>query len=112
MTSEQSQECYEHHMLLKGKLDKIERFIFGDAEHSDKISFVSKVNLMFDELGFIKRFLVGSILSIFGACIFLGQQLHKIDSSSTQISQYIDSTHSMELQITEIKTELANLRSK
>ena len=26
----QAQECFEHHMLLKGQLDRINHFLFGD----------------------------------------------------------------------------------
>ena len=108
--TEQSQECFEHHMCLKGKLDKIEGFLFGDTEHREQVSFVSKVNLMFNELAFIKKFLVGSVASIFCASLFIGQQLYKLDNSSTQISSYIDRSHHLELKITEMETQLANFK--
>ena len=46
----QAQECYEHHMLLKGQLERINHFLFGDPEHPDDLSVTAKVNLMFNVL--------------------------------------------------------------
>ena len=99
MQQEQSQECYEHHMLLKAHLDKINSFLFGDTEHSGEVSFVSKVTLMFDELKFIKQCLMCSILTILGGCIFLGQQLHQIDTTSKDLNSYIEHSQQMELKL-------------
>ena len=45
--TEQSKECFEHHMLLKKMLDEMRDFLFGDLKHTNDISFVSKVNLMY-----------------------------------------------------------------
>lgn len=52
----QAQECLEHHMLLKGQLDRINHFLFGDPEHPDDLSVTAKVNLMFNVLLEIKQF--------------------------------------------------------
>ena len=81
MHQEQSQECYNHHMLLKGQLEKITNFLFGSAEDGTEISFTSKVALMFDVLTLIKRLLIGSVFTIIGAGIFIGQELQKIKNA-------------------------------
>ncbi len=99
MQQEQSQECYEHHMLLKAHLDKINSFLFGDTEHSSEVSFVSKVTLMFDELKFIKQCLMCSIFTIIGGCIFLGQQLYQIDTTSKELNSYIEHSQQMEIKL-------------
>ena len=63
MKPEQSVECYEHHMLLKDKLENIEKefknlckncgdthaFLFGGINQSDgHLSFVDKVNMIYE----------------------------------------------------------------
>ena len=99
MKPEQSQECYEHHMLLKTTLDKITGFLFGNPEHGHEVSFVSKVNLMFDELSFIKKLLIGSVFTILGACVFIGQQLYKIDTDSQHLSAHLEQSKRIEMRL-------------
>lgn len=62
----QAQECLEHHMLLKGQLDRINHFLFGDPEHPDDLSVTAKVNLMFNVLLEIKRWAIGAVFTFAG----------------------------------------------
>lgn len=101
--TEQSKECFEHHMLLKKMLDEMHDFLFGDLKHTNDISFVSKVNLMFEELNFIKHVLIGSITAIIAACIFLGQQLYRIDTTSKNLNAYIENSKNMEIKIAQLE---------
>ena len=103
---EQSQECFEHHMLLKGQLDKINNFLFGNAEHGGEVSFVSKVNLMFDELKFIKQCLIYSIVTIFTAGVFLGQQLRQINISSQSLNTYMKQQQQTELRLVKLEAKM------
>lgn len=103
---EQSQECFEHHMLLKGHLDKINHFLFGDTEHGGEVSFVSKVNLMFDELKFIKQCLICSIATIFTAGVFLGQQLRQINISSQSLNTYMEQQQQIELRLVKLEAKM------
>ena len=57
----QAKECYEHHMLLKGQLDRINHFLFGDPEHPEDLTITAKVNLMFNVLLEIKRWAIGAV---------------------------------------------------
>lgn len=99
MKPEQSQECYEHHMLLKSTLDNISGFLFGSPEHGQEVSFVSKVNLMFSELEFIKKLLIGSVFTILGMCIFIGQQLYKIDNDSQHLNAHLEQAQKIEMRL-------------
>ncbi len=99
MKPEQSQECYEHHMLLKNTLTTITDFLFGSPEHGGEVSFVSKVNLMFEELAFIKKILIGSVFTILGACIFIGQELYKIDADSEYLNAHLEQSKKIEMRL-------------
>ncbi len=89
----QAQECYEHHMLLKGQLDKINHFLFGDPEHPDDLSVTAKVNLMFNVLLEIKRWAIGAVFTFAGCLIFLGSHFAKMDNISIKLDEFITQTH-------------------
>lgn len=112
MRQEQSHECFEHHMLLKGELTKISNFLFGCPEKGDEISFVSKVALMFDTLTLIKRMIIGSALTILGAAIFVGQQLKQIEVNSRALNAHLEQAHEMEKRITKLETAYVNSPDK
>lgn len=102
MLQQQSQECFEHHMLLKESLEKIHDFLFGSPERSTEVSFVSKVNLMFDELKFIKQCLICSIITVLGTCIFIGKQLHKLEI----LSAYMERQQQIEFQLAKLEVQI------
>ena len=99
----QAKECFEHHMMLKGSLEKINHFLFGSPERGNEVSFVSKVNLMFDELKFIKQSLVASIFIILSACIFLGKQLYQLEINSRNLNAYMEKQQQIELRLAQLE---------
>lgn len=106
MPAEQSHECFEHHMLLKDKLEKIHNFLFGSPEHGGDVSFVSKVNLMFEELKFIKQCIVLSLITIFSAGVFLGKQLHQLNSTSQSLNAYMERQQQIEYRLVQLETRI------
>ena len=88
----QAQECYEHHMLLKGQLDRINHFLFGDPEHPDELAITAKVNLMFNVLLEIKRWAIGAVFTFAGCLIFLGSHFTKMDSIALKLDEHIKQT--------------------
>lgn len=97
MTEEQNQpvqakECYEHHMLLKGQLDRINHFLFGDPEHPEELTITNKVNLMFNVLLEIKRWAIGAVFTFAGCLIFLGSHFAKMDNIAEKLDTHIRQT--------------------
>lgn len=88
----QAQECYEHHMLLKGQLDRINHFLFGDPEHPDDLSVTAKVNLMFKVMLEIKRWAIGAVFTFAGCLIFLGSHFAKMDNIAIKLDEHIKQT--------------------
>lgn len=88
----QAQECYEHHMLLKGQLNRINKFLFGDPDHPDDLSVTAKVNLMFNVLLEIKRWAIGAVFTFAGCLIFLGSHFAKIDNIAEKLDSHIRQT--------------------
>ncbi len=88
----QAQECYEHHMLLKGQLDRINHFLFGDPDHPEELSVTAKVNLMFNVLLEIKKWAIASVFTFAGCLIFLGSHFAKMDNISFKLDEFIKQT--------------------
>ena len=88
----QAKECFEHHMLLKGQLDRINKFLFGDPDHPDDLSVTAKVNLMFNVLLEIKRWAIGAVFTFAGCLIFLGSHFAKMDNIAEKLDQHIRQT--------------------
>lgn len=104
----QAQECYEHHMLLKGQLDRINHFLFGDPEHPDELAITAKVNMMFNVLLEIKRWAVGAVFTFAGCLIFLGSHFAKMDNIALKLDEHIQQTHSS---IQSIEKRLTNVEA-
>ncbi len=64
---------------MQQKINEIYNFLFGSPLNPEKISFVSKVNLMFEELGFLKKTLIASITSILIFTFYMGQKINTLD---------------------------------
>lgn len=103
MQQEQSQECYEHHMLLKDELSRINHFLFGGPEKGDSISFVSKVALMFDTLNLIKRLIIGSVITVISVSIFVGQKLQKIDDNAVILEAQVEHSRQVDIRLTKLE---------
>ena len=104
----QAQECLEHHMLLKGQLDRINHFLFGDPEHPDDLSVTAKVNLMFNVLLEIKRWAIGAVFTFAGCLIFLGSHFAKMDNITIKLDEHIKQTDSA---IQSLEKRLVNVES-
>ena len=89
----QAQECYQHHMLLKGQLDRINHFLFGDPEHPEELTITNKVNLMFNVLLEIKRWAIGAVFTFAGCLIFLGSHFAKMDNIAEKLDLHIQRTN-------------------
>lgn len=124
--TEQPDKCFEHHMLLKGVLEelkndfqcwksnceKIQCFFFGGMQQAQKgeLSFVDKVNLLYDNQTKSRAFLM-SFIGIFGTLIIgsfvaLGVQLNKIDNTVNTLARVVEKQQTIEVQIAEIKAKL------
>ena len=88
----QAKECYEHHMLLKGQLDRINHFLFGDPEHPEDLTITAKVNLMFNVLLEIKRWAISAVFTFAGCLIFLGSHFAKMDNIAEKLENHIKQT--------------------
>ncbi len=110
MKQEQPDECYKHHMLLKKMLDEMHDFLFGDLKHTNDVSFVSKVNLMFQELNFIKHILIGSITAILAGCLFIGRQLYCIEETSKNLNSYMENSKTMEIKLAQIEEKIKGIK--
>lgn len=104
----QAQECYEHHMLLKRQLDRINNFLFGDPDHPDELSVTAKVNLMFKVLLEIKKWAIASVFTFAGCLIFLGSHFAKMDNITLKLDEHIRRTdnrmQSLESRVSNIET--------
>ena len=77
----QSQECHEQHSALK-----------------------TKVELLFDEIKFVKQFLIGSMFIVFSFFFYAGQQMNKIDTAYAQLNNHIEEAKSYEIRLTRLET--------
>ncbi len=103
-----TKECYEHHMLLKGQLDRINHFLFGDPEHPDELTITAKVNLIFNILLEIKKWAIASVFTFAGCLIFLGSHFAKMDNIALKLDEFIAQTHT---QIESLDRRLTNLET-
>lgn len=103
MQQEQSKECFEHHMLLKEEVGRINHFLFGCPEKGDEVSFVSKVALMFDTLNLIKRLIIGSAVTVLGVGIFVGQKLQEIDNNSKVLEAQVEYVKQIDIRVTKLE---------
>lgn len=104
----QAQECFEHHMLLKGQLDRINHFLFGDPDHPDDLAITTKVNLMFNVLLEIKRWAIGAVFTFAGCLIFLGSHFAKMDNLALKLDEHIKQTDNRIVSIDKRVTNLEN----
>lgn len=76
----QSQECHEQHTALK-----------------------TKVELLFDEIKFVKQFLIGSMFIIFSFFFYAGQQMNKLDTVYSQLNTHIEASKTYEIRLTRLE---------
>ena len=91
--------CYEHHKLLKKELDDLKGLLFGDIDHSDAPSLMTKVNLLYDVLKYIIALSITSIGVILGAVFYMGGQLNQLDHTSKAIEAHMQEAKQIEMRI-------------
>lgn len=91
--------CYEHHKLLKKELDDLKGLLFGDVEHSEQPSLMTKVNLLYDVLKYIIALSITSIGVILGAVFYMGGQLNQLDHTSKAIEAHLEEAKQIEIRI-------------
>lgn len=137
MKPEQSIECYEHHMLLKNKLENIERefknlckncgdthaFLFGGINQSDgHLSFVDKVNMIYEtqakmieaqEKGrkFFENCFLTFCLFIIGGFVGLGVKIATIDYNSSNLNALSEKVQILAENDNKMSIQLARLES-
>lgn len=137
MKPEQSIECYEHHMLLKNKLENIEKefknlckncgdthaFLFGGIDQKDgHLSFVDKVNLIYEtqtkmieaqEKGrkFFENCFLTFCLFTIGAFVSLGVKIATIDYNSSNLNALSEKVQTLAENDNKMSIQLARLES-
>lgn len=91
--------CYEHHKLLKKELDDLKGLMFGDVDHSDTPSLMTKVNLLYEALKYIIALSVTSISLILGAVFYMGGELNQLDNTSKAIEAHIQEAKQIEIRL-------------
>ncbi len=104
------ENCLEKHKPLDKKIENLHNFLFGDINRRDEVSFVSKVNIMFEDIGSIKKWFLGSIIGVvcflISTSIFLGRQLQTIETNSSSIKSYIENEKQLEQRVLRIETKI------
>lgn len=133
---EQSPECFEHHMLLKEKLENFKKefdelvkncsdtheFFFGGINQADgHLSFVDKVNTIYENQKAMiesqkknRDFLI-TLFCTFGvlfitSLVGVGIQIHTISQTSNDLLAVIQTQKEMQQEQTNIKLEIAKLK--
>lgn len=105
----QSNKNCDNSCSFGNTINKINFLLFGNPDKSDEISFVSKVNVMFKEISDIKKWLAGAVIFILTSCVYLGQQLHQIDTNANNIKSYIEHEQQVENRILTLENELKKI---
>lgn len=106
----QAQECYEHHMLLKDQLGKINCLLFGCPDKPNEISMSSKVNIMFGITIFLLISLCGTLGTLVSLTFKAGMQLNEIKNMSLALDNHLEQAEQIEERLD--KVELLVYRQK
>ena len=123
MTDKQSQECYEHHMLLKQALEELKQrcnemncFFFGGVNQKGELSFVDKVNTMYkmmnDNRAALRGFLASSVIVLISWLVGLGYQMHSIQVTSSMVKECVDEIQLIKTNQSEMDKRLILLEAK
>lgn len=121
--TEQSRECYEHHMLLKQALEDLQKrcnemncFFFGGVNQRGELSFVDKVNTMYDMMNnnrtALRGFLVSSIIVLISWLVGLGYQMHSIQATSSMVKECVNEIQAIKDNQAEMDKRLILLEAK
>lgn len=121
--SEQSRECYDHHMVLKQAIEELKQrcndmncFFFGGVNQNGELSFVDKVNMMYkmmnDNKTALRGFIFSSILVLISWQIGLGYQMHSIQTTADIVKECVNEIQSIKTHQSEIDKRLILLEAK
>ncbi len=121
--TEQSRECYEHHMLLKKAIEDLQKrcnemncFFFGGVNQRGELSFVDKVNTMYDMMNnnrtALRGFLASSIIVLISWLVGLGYQMHSIQATSDMVKECVNEIQAIKNNQAEMDKRLIILEAK
>lgn len=90
MTVEQSYECREDHLTLKGRIDEICCLLFGCPEKPNYIPIATKVKIMFSILIFLATSSLGVLAGVVTLSLKVGAQLNEIQNMSMALDNHIE----------------------
>ena len=122
---EQPDKCMEHHMILKQSLEDLRKefdeltksckdmrcFFFGGiSQHDGHLSFVDKVNVLYENQEKSRKLLL-TFLSVFGvlfitSLVGLGAQIHQLNCVTKDLAAYAQSQRAIEIELAEIRTRI------
>lgn len=103
MTQQQSQECYEHHMLLKDQLVKINCLLFGCPDKPNEIPMSTKVNIMFGIMIFLVISLCGTLSTLASLTFKAGMQLNEIKNMSVALDNHLEQAKDIERRLDKVE---------
>lgn len=103
MTQQQSQECFEHHMLLKDQLAKINCLLFGCPDKPNEIPMSTKVNIMFGIMIFLVISLCGTLGTLASLTFKAGMQLNEIKNMSVALDNHLEQAKDMERRLDKVE---------
>ncbi len=103
MTQQQSQECFEHHMLLKEQLAKINCLLFGCPDNPNEIPMSTKVNIMFGIMLFLVVSLCGTLGTLASLTFKAGMQLNEIKNMSVALDNHLEQAKDMERRLDKVE---------
>lgn len=109
MKVEQSYECREDHLTLKGRIDEICCLLFGCPEKPNYIPIATKVKIMFSILIFIATSSLGVLVGVITLSLKLGAQLNEIQNMSMALDNHIERS---EAQLLEHEKRLIIMENK
>ena len=109
MTVEQSYECREDHLTLKGRIDEICCLLFGCPEKPNYIPIATKVKIMFSILIFLATSSLGVLAGMITLSLKVGAQLNEIQNMSMALDNHIERS---EAQLLEHEKRLIIMENK
>lgn len=95
----QAQECFEHHMLLKIQLEKINSLLFASSDNPKEIPLSTKVNIMFSIMIFLLISLFGTLGTLTSLTFKAGMQLNEIKNMSIALDNHLEQAKDIEKRI-------------
>lgn len=122
---EQPDKSTEHYIMLKKTLEDLKKefdeltqsckdmrcFFFGGInQHDGHISFVDKVNILYENQEKSRKLLL-TFLSVFGvlfitSLVGLGAQIHQLNCVTKDLAAYAQGQRAIEIELAEIRTKI------